>query len=91
MVQWLTLRARVRAARGDLGSSERLARRAVELITVDEFPELAAEARLALAEALRLADAPEASSWAAEALEFYERKGNLVGAARVREFMDSVA
>ena len=87
MVQWLTLRARVRAARGDLGSSERLARRAVELITVDEFPELAAEARLALAEALRLADAPEASSWAAEALEFYERKGNLVGAARVREFL----
>jgi len=84
--QWLTLRARVRAARGDLDGAEAFARRALT-VPGNEFPELAAEARLALAETLRLAADPEASSWAAEALELYERKGNLVGAARVREFL----
>ena len=84
--QWLTLRARVRAARGDLDGAEAFARRALT-VPGNEFPELAAEARLALAETLRLAGDPEASSWAAEALELYERKGNLVGAARVREFL----
>ena len=88
MAQWLTLRARVSAARGDLDGAEAFARRALAL-PGNEFPELAAEARLALAEALRLAGDPEASSWAAEALELYERKGNLVGAARVREFLDA--
>ena len=84
--QWLTLRARVRAARGDLDGAEAFARKALT-VPGNEFPELAAEARLALAETLRLAGDPEASSWAAEALELYERKGNLVGAARVREFL----
>jgi ATP/maltotriose-dependent transcriptional regulator MalT len=87
MAQWLTLRARVRAARGDLDGAEAFARRGVTL--PGEFVELAAEARFALAEALRLAGDPEASSWAAEALELYERKGNLVGAARVGEFLDA--
>jgi tetratricopeptide (TPR) repeat protein len=88
MLQWLTLRARVRTARGDLVGAEAFARRALALPR-NEFLELAAEARLALAEALRLAGGPEASSWAAEALELYERKGNIVGAARVREFLDA--
>jgi tetratricopeptide (TPR) repeat protein len=87
--QLLTLRARVRAARGDLAGAEAFARRAVAL-PGNEFLELAAEARLALAEVFRLASNPEASSWAAEALELYERKGNLVGAARTRAFLDAV-
>ena len=88
MAQWLTLRARVRTARGDLDGAEAFARRGVALPR-NEFVELAAEARLALAEVLRLEGNPEASSWAAEALELYEGKGNLVGAARVREFLDA--
>jgi hypothetical protein len=32
---------------------------------------------------------PEARSTAAEALELYERKGNVIAAARVREFIDA--
>jgi ATP/maltotriose-dependent transcriptional regulator MalT len=87
--QWLTLRARVKAARGDLDSAEWFARRAVELPTENEFLELAAEARLALAEALRLQGKPEALSMAAEARELYERKGNVIAAARVRDFIDA--
>jgi class 3 adenylate cyclase/tetratricopeptide (TPR) repeat protein len=86
--QWLTLRSRVRAARGDLTGAKTFARRAIELPTVDEFPEFAADARLALAEALRLQGTAGAQE-AAEALELYERKGNLVGAQRVRAFLDA--
>jgi tetratricopeptide (TPR) repeat protein len=89
--QWLTLKSRVRTARGDLDGAETFARRAVELPIRDELPEHAADARLALAEALREAGNPEAPVAAAAALELYERKGNLVGAARVRAFLDTVS
>ena len=54
-----------------------------------EFPELAAEARLALAEALHAGGRPQALSPASEALELYERKGNLVGAERTRAFLEA--
>lgn len=87
--QWLTLRARVRAARGDLGGAETLARRAVELPIVGELLELAAEARLALAETLRLGGNLEAQVLAGEALELYERKGNIIGGQRVRALLDA--
>ena len=87
--QWLTLRSRVRAARGDLAGAETFARRAIELPTADEFLEFAADARLALAEALRLAGAAGVQEAATEALELYERKGNLVGAQRARAFLDA--
>jgi tetratricopeptide (TPR) repeat protein len=91
VAQWLTLRARVRAARGDLDDAEALGRRAVELPISDEFLELAAEARLALAETLYLARKPEAPSIAAAALQLYERKGNLIAAARVKQFIDAAS
>jgi class 3 adenylate cyclase/tetratricopeptide (TPR) repeat protein len=86
--QWLTLRAKVRAARSDLADAEELARRAVELPTFDEFPEFAADARLVLAGVLGGA-AAEARSLATEALDLYERKGNLVGASWARAFLES--
>ena len=89
MAQWLTLTAKVRGARGDLGGAETFARRAVNLPTSIEFPELAAEARLALAETLRRSGDREALAAADEALELHERKGNVVGAARVRAFLDA--
>ena len=90
MAQWLTLRSRVRAARGDLAGAETVARKAIDLPIRDEFPEFAAEARLALAEALHSAGRDDAYELGAEALELYERKGNIVGAARVRAFLDTV-
>ena len=80
MAQWLTLRARVRAARGDLDSAEAFARRAVtapgERVPRDGRRGPARSRRGASS----LAGDPEASGRAAEALELYERKGNLVGA-----------
>jgi hypothetical protein len=87
VAQSLTLKARVRTARGDLASAETLARSAIELLVRNDFPELAAEARLALAEAIASERTPEAMSAAAEATELYERKGNLVGADRARAFL----
>jgi tetratricopeptide (TPR) repeat protein len=88
--QWLTLRSRVRAMRGDLAGAETFARRAIDLPTLDEYIEYAADARLALAEALLAAGAAGVREPAAEALGLYERKGNLVGAQRVRAFLDAV-
>jgi tetratricopeptide (TPR) repeat protein len=85
--QWLTLGAKVRAARGDLAGAEELARRAVELPTFDGFPEFAADARLVLAGVLG-GDA-EARALANEALDLYQRKGNLVGASWVRAYLES--
>ncbi len=87
--QWLTLRAKVRAARGDLAGAEELARRAVELPTEDQFVELAAEARLVLAEVLGGTGNAEARALGAAALELYERKGNLVGAGWARALLDA--
>jgi len=84
----LTLRATVRAARGDLAVAEALSRRAVEVSTGTEFLELAAEAWLALAEILR-AGGDEASTAAREALALYERKGNLVGASWARSLLEA--
>jgi class 3 adenylate cyclase len=86
--QWLTLQARVRAAQGDLEGSEALVRRAVEL-PADEYVELAADARLALAEVLRLAGKTGAEDAASEAVAIYERKGNVIGAQRARAFLEA--
>jgi ATP/maltotriose-dependent transcriptional regulator MalT len=87
--QWLTLRAKALAARGDLAGAEELARRAVELPTVEEFVELAADARLVLAEVLGGAGDAEARALGAEALDLYERKGNLVAAGWARAFLET--
>jgi class 3 adenylate cyclase/tetratricopeptide (TPR) repeat protein len=87
VAQSLTLKARVRTAREDLASAEKLARSAIELLVRNDFPELAAEARLALAQAITAERNPEAMSAAAEATELYERKGNLVGADRAKAFL----
>jgi len=84
------LRARVRAARGDLVCAEAHARRAVELAAVTENLEQAADAWLTLAEILRAKGDAEEQAAAAEALRLYEQKGNIVGASR-RAFVDADA
>jgi tetratricopeptide (TPR) repeat protein len=85
----LTLRAKVQGVRGDRAGAEELARRAIELAAADEFPELAADARLVLGEAVGSAGDAEARALGAEALELYERKGNLVGASWARAYLES--
>jgi tetratricopeptide (TPR) repeat protein len=84
---WRIVRARVLATRGDLTSAERLAREAVEIAARTDFIETTAGAWLALAEILRRGGDPQADSAAAQALDLYERKGNIVGAGWARDFL----
>ena len=79
---WRSLRAKVCAARGELAPAEELAREAVAIINATDHLEPAADTWLTLAEVLQARDSAEARVAAAEALSRYQRKGNLVAAAR---------
>ncbi len=84
-IGWRRLKARLLALRGDPEGGVRFAREAVELATRGDFLDIHATARLDLAEVLHHAGrATEAAAEFAGALELYEQKGNVVGAARAR-------
>ena len=85
---WRAVKARVLVSRDDHLEAERLAREAVGLAPV-EMPNLRAELLVDLAEVLRRARQPaKAEPVIAEAIQLYERKGNLVSAARARAVGD---
>jgi DNA-binding SARP family transcriptional activator/class 3 adenylate cyclase len=82
---WRAAKARVLVGRGDQLKAERLAREAVALAPV-ETPNLRADLLVDLAKVLLLArQAAKAEPVLAEAIRLYERKGNLVSAARAHE------
>ncbi len=76
------------ASRDDPREAERLAREAVRLAPV-EMPNLRADLHLELAEMLRArGDTKAAMRLIAAAIQFYERKGNDVSAARARSLAE---
>jgi tetratricopeptide (TPR) repeat protein len=80
------VRARVLARRADFEAAEAAARRAVEIVERSDFLDQQADTYVALAEVLSLAGrTDEAVAALAEALERYERKGNVVSSAQTRE------
>jgi class 3 adenylate cyclase/tetratricopeptide (TPR) repeat protein len=81
-VMWRVARAQIQAHTGSAAEAERLAREAVDLAAPTDFLDLQGTALLALARVLQLGDSPESATVAAEAQAVYERKGNIVGAAR---------
>jgi tetratricopeptide (TPR) repeat protein len=86
---WQGLRARILAARGQVGEAEELARAAVALAAQTDFLNQHADALLELAAVLvQGGRTPEALAVVEEALELYRRKGNLVSAARARRWME---
>jgi hypothetical protein len=74
----------VLAAHGDGPSGEALAREAVERAASTDDLNLRAGALLDLADILRRKDEDEANAAMREALELFERKGNVVMAERTR-------
>jgi class 3 adenylate cyclase/tetratricopeptide (TPR) repeat protein len=73
---WLEIKGKVLARRGDLAGGEALVREGVAIIDRTDAHISRAEARLALAEVLRLSGRPrEAADFVREAAELYERKG----------------
>jgi len=84
-IDWRQVRAKVLARRGEHAEAERVARESVAIGEGTDFLNGQADAHAALGEVLALAgQPPEAAAALATALERYERKGNLISAARTR-------
>jgi DNA-binding SARP family transcriptional activator len=92
--EWLIKRtgvpARLLARRRRFEEAERLAREGVAVAANCEFVVLHADVLLDLAEVLRLAGRPdEAEAATAEAVNIYERKGNVAAAERARALAET--
>ena len=82
---WRQVRAKVLARRGEHAEAERLAREAVAIGDETDMLNAQGDANADLAEVLLLAGrADEAVAALEQAVERYERKGNLVSAQRAR-------
>ena len=83
---WRQVRAKVLARRGEHAEAERLAREAVAISDETDCLNWQGDAYADLAEVLQLSGkADEAKAALEQALDRYERKGNLVMAARMRD------
>jgi tetratricopeptide (TPR) repeat protein len=90
-MKWRQLQALVLARRGQVEEAERIAREAVRLSQRSQQLDSQAEALLDLAEVLRSNSQVEEARVQAElALHLYDRKGNLVSAARVRRLLNEL-
>jgi len=84
-IKWRAIRALLLARRGDFEAAKRLAAESIERTEDWEQDDSTAEVLADQAHVLRLAGREEEARRQAErALAHYERKGNLVGARRVR-------
>jgi class 3 adenylate cyclase len=91
VVAWSLLRARVLASRGELDEAEVVAREAIDVFDRSDRLDIRGDARVHLAEILRLASRPaDAASALREALELYERRENVVGSKRARALLDQL-
>ena len=82
---WRQVRAKVLARRGQHAEADRLAREAVAVCADTDMLEAQGDVYADLAEVLLLGGKPDEAATALEdALERYERKGNLVSAGRAR-------
>ena len=86
------VRAKVLARRGEYAAAERLAREAVAISEATDSLNWQGDTNADLAEVLLLVGKPgEATAALEQALERYERKGNLVMAARTRDRLAALA
>jgi class 3 adenylate cyclase/tetratricopeptide (TPR) repeat protein len=85
---WRSVRGKVLARRGDLGAARRMATEAVELVRRTDAAVTLGDALLDLGEVLeRCGDMAAAHDAYEEALLLFERKGNVVAAASVRDIL----
>jgi class 3 adenylate cyclase/tetratricopeptide (TPR) repeat protein len=90
-VGWRWAYARVLVRRGELDDAERMIREAVNLSEQTDFPNMRADTLGYLAEVLALAGrVDDAATVLERAIEIYEAKGNLVGAARAADRLEEL-
>ncbi|OFW72477.1 MAG: hypothetical protein A2Y55_10035, partial [Actinobacteria bacterium RBG_16_68_12] len=86
------VRGRLLASEGDLVAAEQVVRETVDMLRGIEAPDLRGDCLVTLAGILAQASRPgEARAAFEEALELYERKGNLVSAERARALAELAA
>jgi ATP/maltotriose-dependent transcriptional regulator MalT len=91
-VIWRGVRAKIRACRGELDVAEALGHEAVHLAEPTDLLVVRGDALLDLSEVERMAGrTAEAEAATRRAIELYERKGNLVSAARARSLATAIA
>ena len=91
-ILWTPVRAKILARRGAFDEAQQLAREAVAISELSDALNRRAKAQRDLGEVFRLAGRGHDASLAFErAIELYEQKGNLVGAAQVRLLRDDRA
>jgi class 3 adenylate cyclase/tetratricopeptide (TPR) repeat protein len=89
---WRSVTAKLLARAGRLGEAEAMAREALDIIRRSEEVDSQASALLDLGEVLRLAGKEDESAAALEeARELFERKGNVVYAAKARALLEDAA
>jgi len=89
-ILWRAARGRALAGRGDVGSGLALAREAVALGATSDFLTIHGEALMDEARILRVGgDDYDARRDVEQAIELYERKGNVTSAARARALLDA--
>ncbi len=90
--QWRAARAKVLADRDQLSEAETLARAAVSVIDQTDYIKSRGDARMSLAYVLRKAGrAQEAATVLREALELYERKGDVADTSKARAELEVVS
>jgi class 3 adenylate cyclase/tetratricopeptide (TPR) repeat protein len=88
---WRSASAKVTAQRGDHQTAERLVNEAVEIVASTDWLNLRGDAAIDLAEVLSLAGKREEEIVGLkQALELYERKGNVIMAQRTRTRLNDV-
>jgi hypothetical protein len=91
-VVWRSVRAKIRARRGEPAEAKVLAGDAVRLAEPTDLLVIHADALLDLADVMAIAGRPaDAEAAARRGLELYECKGNLVSAARARTWLNATA
>ena len=89
---WMPVRAKILARHGELEEAEELARGAVVLSELSDALNRRAKVQCDLATVLRLSGrSSDAVSALEQALDLYEQKRNLAGAAHVRALQDDLA
>ena len=90
--QWRAAQAKVLADRDRLSEAETLAREAVSVIDQTDYIKNRGDARISLAYVLRKAGRPgEATTVLRDALELYERKGDVADASKTRAELEDVS
>src|SRR5438034_6658793 len=88
---WRAERAKILARRGEFAPGEQLVREAVAFAMTSDFLTAQADASLDVGEVLRLAGRhEEAAAAIADAINLYDRKGNILASSRARDVLEDL-